>query len=141
MELSELVNQDWKRRELCPWREIGMAPAHNGLEDACRAVYRLAAIRTRMTITIMLMRSWLIAIEKMVDSMRRRVNQEKKKQPADCEIGRAAHPRKGLAGSHCRVITYQYIVRSKPSNRPTKIAQSRICTPSHSPILCNTFLA
>ncbi len=80
MKLSELVYQDWKRRELRQWREIGMAPAHNGLEDACRAaVYRLAAIRTRMTITIMLMRSWLIAIEKMVDSMRRRVNQEKKK--------------------------------------------------------------
>jgi hypothetical protein len=87
MELGELVNRYCKRQELRQGCEIDLAPACNGLKDACRAaIYRLAAIRTRMMIAITLMRSWLIAIEKMMDSMRRRVNQEKEKQPAHCEI-------------------------------------------------------
>jgi hypothetical protein len=46
----------------------------------------LAAITRRMMMAFMLTPGWLIAIEKMMDSMRRRVNQEKEKQPAHCEI-------------------------------------------------------
>jgi hypothetical protein len=104
VEVNELANQDSSRQELRQWCEFGLAPAGDGLEDACRSgIYRLAAITRRMMMAFMLTLGWLIAIEKMMDSMRRRINQERKKQRADRKKKRAAQPGNILLCFHGRV--------------------------------------